>query len=90
MAITTKTAQSGPTELNLTEQISALSERLDRVEQALTGILTGKVAEISQEEKDRQTLSRRPNSYPEAVEYKAAQERQAERDGKTRKSDKDD
>lgn len=62
------------------ERLDELSARVDALEERVTGVLSGKSAEISQEEKDRRTLSRRPNSYPEAVEYEAAQKRQAERD----------
>jgi hypothetical protein len=67
-----------------------LSRRVAALERQVGGMLTGQVAEISQEERDRQTLSRRPNSYPEAVEYEAAQRRQEERDRKAAKSGKGD
>lgn len=61
-------------------RVDDLIARVERLEESLAGVLTGKVAELSQEEKDRQTLAKRPNSYPEAVEFKAAQERQTERE----------
>ena len=57
-----------------------LSRRVAELERRVEGVLSGKVAEVSQEERDRMILSRRPNSYPEAVEFEAAQKRQAERD----------
>lgn len=61
-------------------RVDDLLQRVERLEKAYEGMLSGKVAEISQEERDRITLSRRPNSYQEAVEFEAAQKRQAERD----------
>lgn len=74
------TAKSAaPAPLTAIEELAALTERVERLEAAYEGMLSGKVAEISQEERDRITLSRRPNSYPEAVEFEAAQERQAAR-----------
>jgi len=59
---------------------SDLEPRVARLEKALQGLLSGKVAEISQEEKDRRTLASLPNSFPQAVEYEAAKRRQADRD----------
>lgn len=62
-----------------------LTARVEHLESVIDRMVTGKVAEISQEERDRRTLSRLPNSFPEAVEYEAAQKRQTARDeaGKT-------
>lgn len=62
------------------DRYEGLEARVTRLEAAYEAMLGGRVAEISQEERDRITLSRRPNSYPEAVEWEAARERQAERD----------
>ena len=62
------------------ERLDDLLERVERLERSNEAMLSGKVAEISQEERDRRTLSRRPNSFPEAVEFEAARMRQAERD----------
>lgn len=69
--------------------VSELEVRVAELERRVGGMLSGQVAEISQEERDRRTLSRRPNSYAEAVEFEAAQARQAERDKKGAKSQSD-
>lgn len=84
---TTKAAAAQPPAANAesptewsAERLDALEERVTRLEEVNSAMLTGKVAEISQADKDRETLSRRPNSYAEAVEYEAARKRQEERD----------
>lgn len=76
-------AQPAPTGLE------DLSRRVAELERRVGGMLTGQAAEISQEERDRQILSRRPNSYAEAVAYEAAQKRQAERDEKAPKGERE-
>lgn len=72
------------------ERLDDLLRRIELLERTNEAMLSGKVAEISQEERDRRILSRRPNSYPEAVEYEAARLRQAERDENRPDGEKDE
>jgi hypothetical protein len=67
-----------------------LSRRVAELERRVEGVLSGRVAEVSQEERDRLILARRPNNYPEAVEFEAARARQAERDEKRPKGERDE
>lgn len=80
MATTTRPPNTEKTPEWNAERLDDLLARVERLEKSLYSLMTGRVAEISQEEKDRRTLSRLPNSYQEAVEHEAAQKRQAERD----------
>lgn len=78
MPATTKSTE--PQEPQADPRLDDLIARVDRLEQRVEGVMASKVAEISQEDKDKRTLARRPNTYQEAVEFEAAQKRQDARD----------
>lgn len=70
----------------LEAQLSTLTDRVTWLEQQ-SGVSTPEEKAADQERQDQDTLSRHPASYAEAVEFKAAQRRQAARDGNPESDD---
>lgn len=61
------------------ERLAEIEARLDWIEGNTPGLPKRENAEADQEERDNEILSRRPNSYEEAVAFQAALDRRDER-----------
>lgn len=61
------------------ERLAEIEARLDWIEGNTPGLPKRETAEADQEARDNEILSRRPNTYEEAVAFEAAQKRRAER-----------
>lgn len=69
------------------DRLSEIEARLSWIEENTPGLPRRETAEADQETRDNEILSRRPNSYPEAVAFKEAEER---RDRRRKASQRDD
>lgn len=69
------------------ERLAEIEARLDWIEANTPGLPARETAEADQIARDDEILSRRPNSYEEAVAFEAAQKRRDERRGRSKPSD---